>query len=66
MIGQGAAMTEEAGRYAGLDRYQAREQIIRDLEQLGLLVKIEDHEHAVGHCYRCDTVVEPLVSSSGL
>ena len=62
VIGQGAAMTEEAGRYAGLDRYQAREQIIRDLEQLGLLVKIEDHEHAVGHCYRCDTVVEPLVS----
>ena len=62
VIGRDAAMTEEAGKYAGLDRYAARERIVEDLEKLGLLVKVEDHQHAVGQCYRCDTVVEPLVS----
>ncbi len=62
VIGLDAQMTAEAGRYAGLDRYEARQQIVRDLEELGLLVKVEDHEHAVGQCYRCSTVVEPVVS----
>ncbi len=55
-------MTDEAGKYAGQDRYECRRQIVSDLEAMGLLVKIEDHRHAVGQCYRCNTVVEPLVS----
>lgn len=55
-------MNEKAGRYAGMDRYEARKAIVEDLEEQGLLVKIEDHKHNVGHCYRCDTVVEPIVS----
>ncbi len=62
VIGLDAAMTDEAGKYAGQDRYECRRQIVSDLEAMGLLVKIEDHRHAVGQCYRCNTVVEPLVS----
>src|SRR5262245_14176131 len=57
-----AKMTEAAGAYAGLDRFQARKRIVADLEKEGLLVDVKDHEHAVGHCQRCDTIVEPLVS----
>ncbi|MGI6144551.1 MAG: valine--tRNA ligase [Peptococcia bacterium] len=57
-----AVMNEHAGKYAGLDRYEARRQIVADLEQLGFLVKVEEHENAVGQCYRCDTVIEPMVS----
>ncbi len=55
-------MTAAAGPYAGLDRYECRRRVVADMEALGLLEKIEDHEHAVGHCYRCDTVVEPRLS----
>lgn len=55
-------MNQHAGKYQGLDRYQARQQIIKDLESQGLLAKIEDHNHNVGHCYRCDTIVEPIIS----
>ncbi|MEW8959027.1 MAG: valine--tRNA ligase [Moorella sp. (in: firmicutes)] len=62
VIGKDARMTAEAGPYAGLDRYACREKIVRDLKELGLLVKVEDLTHAVGHCYRCGTVIEPLVS----
>ena len=62
VIGLDAKMKEEAGKYAGLDRYECRDQVVQDLKDLGLLVEIKDHEHAVGQCYRCDTVVEPLVS----
>lgn len=62
VIGLDAQMTAQAGTYAGMDRYEARKAIISDLEELGLLVKVEDHEHAVGQCYRCSTVVEPIVS----
>ena len=62
VIGLDAKMTEEAGKYAGQDRYTCRKQVVEDLEALGLLVKVEDHDHAVGVCYRCSTVVEPLVS----
>lgn len=57
-----AAMNENAGKYHGLERYEAREKIIHDLERLGLLVKKLEHENAVGQCYRCDTVVEPMIS----
>jgi valyl-tRNA synthetase len=57
-----AKMNDAAGNYAGMDRYEARKQIVKDLEALGLLVKIEAHKHNVGACYRCDTVIEPIMS----
>jgi valyl-tRNA synthetase len=56
-------MTAEAGEFAGLDRFEARRQIVRRLEELGLLEGVEDHVHAVGHCQRCKTPIEPLVST---
>ncbi len=63
VIDEDANMTEAAGEdYAGLDRYQARKKVVEDLKEEGLLVKIEDHMHNVGECYRCDTVIEPLIS----
>lgn len=55
-------MNVQAGPYVGLDRFEARKRIIEDLESLGLFVKKEPHTHAVGHCYRCHTVVEPYLS----
>ena len=57
-----ARMNDRAGKYEGLDRYEARQRIVDELEGLGLLEKIEKHEHAVGHCYRCGVVVEPMIS----
>lgn len=56
------SMNEFAGRYQGLDRYEARKRIVSDLEAQGLLVKVEPHAHNVGHCYRCHSTVEPIVS----
>lgn len=55
-------MNENAGKYAGLDRYEARKRIVEDLKECGALVKIEPHTHSVGHCYRCHDTVEPIVS----
>lgn len=55
-------MNSEAGSYEGMDRYEARKAIVKDLEELGLLEKIEAHSHNVGECYRCTTVVEPIIS----
>lgn len=55
-------MNEECGPYAGMDRFECRKKIVADLQAAGLIEKIEPHEHAVGHCYRCDTVVEPRLS----
>ncbi len=49
-------------RYQGLDRYEARRRVVEELEALGLLEGVEQHRHAVGHCYRCDTVIEPRLS----
>jgi len=57
-----ATISEEGGLYAGLDRFEARKRVVADLEAAGLLVGIDDHVHAVGHCYRCHTVVEPWLS----
>lgn len=57
-----ATMNENGGKYQGLDRYEARKQIVQDLEQAGSLIEIQPHNHAVGECYRCATVVEPRVS----
>jgi len=55
-------MNENAGSYQGLDRFECRKRVVADLEELGLLVKVEEHQHAVGHCQRCDTVIEPMIS----
>ncbi len=57
-----ATMNENAGRYNGVDRFEAREAIVKELKGQGLLLKIEKHHHAVGHCYRCHTAVEPYLS----
>ncbi len=55
-------MNENAGPYQGLDRFECRKKLVADLQAAGLLVKIDDHANAVGHCYRCHTVVEPRLS----
>ncbi len=57
-----ATMNAEAGPYEGLDRYEARRRIVDDFDSAGLLVKIEPYTTSIGHCDRCDTVVEPIVS----
>ena len=58
-----ATIVDDYPKYAGMDRYEARKAIVADLEAEGALVKIEDHEHNVGTCYRCGTTVEPKVST---
>ena len=55
-------MTEEAGRYQGMDRFTCRDKIVKDLKADGLLEKVEKYVHGVGHCYRCRAVVEPMLS----
>ena len=55
-------MNSLAGEFAGLDRYEARKRIVAAMQERGLLVKIEPHIHNVGHCYRCHSTVEPIVS----
>jgi valyl-tRNA synthetase len=57
-----AVLNAYAGDYAGMDRFEAREAIVEDLTERKLLIKIEPHRHAVGHCYRCHTIVEPYLS----
>jgi valyl-tRNA synthetase len=58
-----AKMNELAGPYVGMDRYECREAIVRDFEKEGLLLRIEPYHHAVAHCQRCDTVIEPRIST---
>jgi valyl-tRNA synthetase len=62
VIGFDGRMTEAAGKYAGLDRFECRKRIVEDMKALGLIDRIEPYRHAVKVCYRCKTVVEPLVS----
>ena len=57
-----ATINGEGGKYEGMDRYEAREAIVRDLEAEGYLVAVEPHSHNVGTCYRCHKTVEPLTS----
>ena len=57
-----AKINENGGKYVGMDRFEARKVILKDLEELDLLVSTKDHNHAVGECYRCETVIEPRVS----
>jgi len=57
-----ATLNEVAGKFEGLDRYEARKQVVKELEEMGVLVKVEPTVHNVGTCYRCGTTVEPLIS----
>ena len=62
VVGFDGNMTEEAGKYQGFERFQAREDVAAELDALGLLEKVEHHSNAIGTCQRCSTVVEPLIS----
>ncbi len=62
VIDEGGRMNENAGPYRGMDRFECRKQIVEDFEKDGVLIKIEDYRHMVGHCYRCKTMVEPNLS----
>ncbi len=62
VLNDDATINSYGGKYEGLDRFEARKQIVADLEEQGFLVKIEDHTHNVGQCYRCGTTVEPITS----
>ena len=57
-----ATMSDWTGKYAGMDRFEARKAIVKDLEEQGYLVKIEPHKHNVGTCYRCHNTIEPMIS----
>lgn len=56
-------MTAEAGKYKGMDRFEARETLLGDLKEMGLLKKVTEHTYSVGHCYRCHTIIEPYLST---
>ena len=58
-----AHVNENGGKYQGLERFVARKAILADLEEQGLLVGVKDHKNAVGHCYRCNSIIEPRVST---
>ena len=58
-----AHVNENGGKYKGLERFAARKAILADLEEQGLLVGVKDHKNAVGHCYRCNSIIEPRVST---
>ena len=58
-----AHVNSNGGKYEGLERFAARKAILADLEEEGLLVGTKEHNHAVGHCYRCDSIIEPRVST---
>ncbi len=62
VLNDDATINANGGKYEGLDRYEARKQMVKDLEDGGYLIKIEDHAHNVGQCYRCGTTVEPITS----
>ena len=62
VIGNDGHMLEGAGKYNGMDRYECRKALVKELEEKGILVSVEEHEHAVGHCSRCHSTIEPLVS----
>ncbi len=62
VLDEAAVVTEAGGRFAGLDRFEAREAVRAALDEGGFLVRLESHRHSVGHCYRCRTIVEPYLS----
>ncbi|HZN62550.1 MAG TPA: valine--tRNA ligase, partial [Planctomycetota bacterium] len=62
VMDEAAKMNDQAGPFAGLDRFEARKQVLEKLKEMGLLEKEEDHATPVGHCERCDTIIEPYLS----
>ena len=62
ILNKDGSLNEKAGAYAGLDRFEVRKKLWADMEEAGLVVAAKDHDHQVGHCERCHTVVEPLLS----
>ena len=62
VIGEDGTMTAVTGEYMGVERFEARRRVVEELDSLGVLEKVEPHSHSVGHCQRCATVVEPLIS----
>lgn len=62
VLNDDATINDLGGKYRGMDRYEARKAMVADLEKEGLLVKVEEHTHNVGQCYRCGTTVEPIIS----
>jgi valyl-tRNA synthetase len=62
IMNEDGTMNDNAGKYNGLDRYECRRKLVEDLKNAGILFKIEDYVHNVGHCYRCKTTIEPTLS----
>jgi valyl-tRNA synthetase len=62
IMNEDGSMNKNAGKYDGLDRYECRKKLVSDLKEEGVLFKVEDYVHNVGHCYRCKTVIEPTLS----
>jgi valyl-tRNA synthetase len=62
VIDEEGRMTEQAGPYRGMDRFECRDRIVEDFKREGILLKMEDYHHMVGHCYRCKTIIEPNLS----
>ena len=62
VMNEDGTMNSLAGKYEGMDRYECRKQLIADLDEAGYLIAIKDHNHNVGSCYRCHTVIEPRLS----
>jgi len=62
VMGDDGVMNDEAGPYKGMDRFQCRKAILKDMSDNGSLIREEDYVHAVGHCYRCKTIIEPNIS----
>ncbi len=62
VMNENATMNKLAGKYEGMDRYECRKALVEDLKEMGHLINIKDHDHAVGTCYRCSTVIEPRLS----
>ena len=62
VLNEDGSVNENGGKYCGMDRYECRKQIVKDLEEGGFLVRVEPYKHNVGTCYRCGTTVEPRIS----
>ncbi|MDD4716215.1 MAG: valine--tRNA ligase, partial [Oscillospiraceae bacterium] len=63
ILDEKGVINKNGGKYQGLDRYEARKAVVHDLEELGFLLKVEEHPHSVGTCYRCGADVEPMISA---
>jgi valyl-tRNA synthetase len=63
LLNKDGTMNENAGQCKGMDRFACRKWVVEEMERLGLLIKIEDYSHAVGHCQRCATLIEPMAST---